>query len=497
MTDNNEVKELEEIKDILEDNKEEVVEINKSEVYEDLLTKYIKILYKDPRNKNWVDASQLIVYHLVKTINFYSIKDDDKKELWFYNSDLGIYKNNGISEIKKIMYLILEKHYTTYIANLVLDKILVSNFIDSDKFFNINYIDEVAVNNGILNIKTKELSEFTSDKIFFNKLPMDFNPECRCPQIVKFVTDIVETQEEVNSLFEFFGYCLHKDYPIKKSLMCVGDADNAKTQLLTLYKKFVNPVNVSFLSLHKLCLPNPDFDYIDLHNKFINIAPDIGNEDISRVGIFKSLTGNDSITIPRKFKNSITIKNYAKFIFACNELPEAYDSSDGFWSRWVLITFPFKFLNKELMDPMNKNHKSKIENIVDKISSDEELSGLLNLALESLKHLLIKKDFSKKTSAKELKDCWKRISNNLFVFIDDNCKIGGFDEYVTKESFREYYTNWCRKTGQKRNCNDRKIKETLEYLGIGDGRKSIGEFREYCWLGISLKNKVVGELEKY
>ena len=32
--------------------------------------------------------------------------------------------------------------------------------IDADKFFNVNYINEVPIQNGVLNIKTRELSDF-------------------------------------------------------------------------------------------------------------------------------------------------------------------------------------------------------------------------------------------------------------------------------------------------------------------------------------------------
>jgi len=34
-------------------------------------------------------------------------------------------------------------------------------------------------------------------------------------------------------------------------------------------------------------------------------------------------------------------------IFACNELPRVYDTSKGFWRRWILINFPYEFVDRE------------------------------------------------------------------------------------------------------------------------------------------------------
>jgi len=53
------------------------------------------------------------------------------------------------------------------------------------KFFSTNYIYEVPLLNGILNIRTRELTPFDPKKIFFNKVPIEYNPSAECENIIE------------------------------------------------------------------------------------------------------------------------------------------------------------------------------------------------------------------------------------------------------------------------------------------------------------------------
>ena len=66
-------------------------------------------------------------------------------------------------------------------------------------------------------------------------------------------------------------------------------------------------------------------------------------------------------------------ENYAKVIFACNELPKVYDLSDGFWSRWMLFEFPYKFVKESEYNQLQIKGNCSLmdEGIIDKISTDK------------------------------------------------------------------------------------------------------------------------------
>ncbi len=58
----------------------------------------------------------------------------------------------------------------------------------------------------------------------------------------------------------------------------------------------------------------------------------------------------------------------------------------------VLLEFPYKFVSEkvygELKEEEKKLHKILDPDIIEKLTTDEELSGLLNMALEGLDRLL-------------------------------------------------------------------------------------------------------------
>jgi phage/plasmid-associated DNA primase len=46
----------------------------------------------------------------------------------------------------------------------------------------------IVVNNGILNLKTWELEDFSVEKVYFSKIPVDYNPNAPKPEkFMKFI----------------------------------------------------------------------------------------------------------------------------------------------------------------------------------------------------------------------------------------------------------------------------------------------------------------------
>jgi len=104
-------------------------------------------------------------YILFKHNNYiYTTKDDVKPEIWIYNG--GIYIPQGKSEIEKQVRGLLGQSFTISLSNAILHKIKADTQIEMDEFFKSNYIDEVPVENGILNIFTKELTPLILRRYF-------------------------------------------------------------------------------------------------------------------------------------------------------------------------------------------------------------------------------------------------------------------------------------------------------------------------------------------
>jgi len=370
-----------------------------------------KIALKKPR-----DATELIVKTFLDNYHIYSTRDDDRSEMWIYED--GIYVPQGESYIKEFCRLIFGKVYTTTLANEVTEKIRVETFINQDDLFKTKDVYEIPILDGILDTRTREVKPFDPKKIFFNKVPLNYVPEQRCPLIKQFFKDILPDEDDLKVIFEIFGFLLLKDYKIEKAVMFNGNGRNGKTKTLKLMETFIgegNVCNVPIGSMHK-----DNFDLEDLFGKLLNSAGDVGRTSLKDTGCFKELTGRDGVNLKRKFKRTLRFVNYAKHIFACNELPIVYDNTEGFWTKWVLIDFPFEFKTQQEIDelPIEQQLNKKVIDIdiLNKISTQEELNGLLNEALDGLDRLLKNKDFSYTKGTNYIKTTWKRRANSFLAF---------------------------------------------------------------------------------
>ena len=435
-------------------------------------------------------TSEIIIKFLLKYFKFAAIRDDKNEELWVYKN--GIYEPNGKCHIEEICGLILESQYEMRFINLVFNKIKARNYIEMDLFFNKQkeYPHLLPVQNGILNIYTLELQPFNSDFYFFTKLPMNYKKSAKCPHIKKFVETILSNELDFLTVQEIFGFCLLKDYKFEKGFMLYGEhGRNGKSKLLSLLELFVTPQNSSAISLEDI--EKDQFSIVSLQNKLVNIASDISNAAINHVGNYKKIVGRDPISANRKNRSRVQFVNYAKMIFAANELPPVYTLSNSFWLRWVVIEFPFQFLPQNELDYLSESEKENSflqdPDIIPHLKQANEMEGLLNWALDGLTRLNINKRFSNELSASHVQKYWLRKSNSVAAFIED-CIMSDYDNEMTKQDFKKHYHVYCKKHNIQQR-SDKVIKITLSNtLGITDRQHTHTGLR--VWSGVRLKDGV-------
>lgn len=272
--------------------------------------------------------------------------------------------------------------------------------------------------------------------------------------------------------------------------MLVGNGRNGKDKSLELIKRLLGAENCCAIPLASI---KPDsFVISELFGKMANLAGDIGNGDLKDMSQFKALTGRSLISAKRKFARDIVFVNHAKFLFACNELPMVYDLSKGFWDRWVLLEFPNTFVTTEEFEKAENKENLRIrdENIIDLITTKEELSGLLNQALLGLERLMNNKNFSVSKGSEEVKNLWVRKSNSFIAFCMENI-TEDYEGRVTKKELRKRYSKFC-KDNRLISKSDVVVKRVLQDLyGASEGQVS-SQFNNYLgeriWEGIKWKS---------
>jgi len=276
-----------------------------------------------------------------------------------------------------------------------------------------------------------------------------------------------------------------KEYRYEKSFMFIGNGRNGKGKTLSLIKRFLGAENCSGIPLAQL--NSGSSSVCELHGRLANIAGDLSNTDLKDTGMFKQVTGRDLIGAKRKYLRDLFFENYAKIVFACNELPKVYDLSDGFWSRWILFEFPYKFVKENEYNSLNKKDNCKLmdESIIDKISTPEELSGLLNFALDGLDRLINNKGFSYSKGTEQVKDLWIRKSDSFTAFCIDKI-IEDVDGKIPKKNIRKVFSSYCNQH-KIPGASDKAIKVTLENRYGAYEYQDWDGARERYWEGIKFK----------
>lgn len=434
------------------------------------------------------EATETLVERILEEKHIYTTRDDERAEMWIYHE--GIYIPQAKTYIKEYCRQVLGDAYTTTLANDVIAKIETDTYIDQKEFFGNIHEEEMATENGLLNIITRELRQFTPKEIFFNKIPIKYDPKEECPAIKKHFTAVLKNEEDLPVVQELFGYLLLKEYRFEKAFMFIGTGRNGKGKTIELMKAFLGIENCASVPLQQFETDN--FAQGELFNKMANLAGDLDARALKHTGSLKTLTGRDLISASRKFLPRVHFVNYAKMVFAANQLPVTYDLTPAFFMRWILLEFPFVFLTeeeiKELPEKDQKNCKIKDPEIVKKITTDSELSGLLNFALDGLQKLLKQKDFSYSKSTEEVKTMWLRKSDSFAGFLMD-CVEESEDvtPKISKQDLRKAYAVYCRKHKLKM-VSDKQINFTLTTTyAVSEEREMVDGVRKSYWYGIKFK----------
>lgn len=422
--------------------------------------------------------TEFITTFITRRLKFKSIIDDNKREVWIYHE--GIYLPNGLTHIKAMVRALLQIRYTEYIANRVIDKTILHSLIEKDSFFGVMYENEVLVNNGILDLNTKELKPFTHEKYFNSKIPTNYNPTAKCDLWIKHLNAVLENPErDIPILQEFFGFCLLGSYRYEKCLMLVGNGNNGKSLTTNVLRNMLGVENTHGLSLKKIL--EDRFSASELFGKLVNIGADIGEEALSQTELFKNLTSNkDLVSCDRKNMTEIKFYNKAKLIFCCNVIPRSLDESEGFFRRWIVIDMPFQFVTEQEKKQYEEDkdldtHLLKIKDstIEDRLLLKSELEGVLNWAVEGLSRLKENNgSFSKARTSRETKKHWISKTESVRAFLNDCFKVtNNPNDTIEKKDFRVYYASYCRAKKLK-NLGDQVIKKTMQTAGITEDKKS-------------------------
>ena len=392
----------------------------------------------------------------------------DTKQVLFYDFPAGIYRFGGETIIEQFAQvwlgrLGLEAKATTNYMNQVVGYIQRETYIDRGQL-NVNP-DVLMVKNGVIELSTGKIYPHNKDYKATIAIPVAYDPEAECPRINRFISEVVE-QKDMSLLYEVPAWCLTPYSGIQRLVILLGEGANGKTVYLETIRRFLGRNNCTAYSLQSLTTNR--FAIAGLFGKLANISPELPSTALKQAGPLKTLTGLDTIEAEKKFKDSFNFINRAKMIFATNTPPEITEDTLAIWRRFIVVDFPFKFVG----DAADKN-------LLAKLTTEQELSGLLNKALEGLARLKKNGDFTYTRTVEDTRAKYLLASNPAMAFIEDYCEFDAWAT-ITKKELYQAFMKFCEANklpGMAIKAFGHKIKHTY----------NLAEERD-SWRGIELKS---------
>jgi putative DNA primase/helicase len=279
--------------------------------------------------------------------------------------------------------------------------------------------------NGILDLDTFELMPHSPDWMLMSKSPVIYDPNAKCPYFLKFRGEALELKYH-DLIEEIIGYILWNDYLIQKAFMLLGPTRAGKGTMVRAIEAVLGDADCSHVSLQDLA--EHRFMRARLFGKKLNTYGDLPTTPIKNTEVFKNLTGEDTTDAENKFEHPFSFKNMAKLLFSANALPKTKVYDDAFYNRWIIIPFKNSMLGKE--DPK----------LTEKLTSPEELSGIINLAQVGLKRL--KDNGWKFTYGDDAAAFYKRNCEPVIAFLEERCEVA--EGYVVKSKLIDAYNKYAK-----------------------------------------------------
>lgn len=400
---------------------------------------------------------------IMKSRQFLTMRDT--MDVYTFNGKIWI--NSGDTYIMEMAENLL-KNSSKHIVSEIIEKIKRRTLTDR-ALFNREH-KTISLLNCAIDPLTKKTEELSPHQWHIVQVPVEYDPSATCPTIEKFIDESMQAYS--NLFYEILAFCLMDHYRYKKFFIFVGERDTGKTTAINIMRTFLGTGNITEMTLQHIA--DNRFSTANLYGKLANICDDLPAIGVNDIGRIKELTGNSPVNAEQKFKQSgLSFINRAKFIFSCNKVPKTKSADDAFFSRIILIPFE------------NQISKPDTE-LIDKLTTAPELSGLLNKVLSYYKHLVKRNCFAYDKSIDDVIYMYSLGSLDSITRYVNDCIETDMIGSITREDLYDDYVAYCRLSNLTVIANNAFHRRIHEHGFLSTSRISTDEGRKYIYQGIKI-----------
>lgn len=334
----------------------------------------------------------------------------------------------------------------------------------------------IACSNGLVHWPSRTIYPHTPIFYAHHAISFEFNPNAKAPaRWFEFLSDLWGDDKEcIETLQEIFGYMVAGDTRLQKMFLLVGPKRSGKGTIARIMKAMLGAHNVAGPTLAGL---GTNFGLSPLIGKPVAIIADarLKASDTSVITErLLSISGEDTLTIDRKYKEPWTGQLSSRFVILSNELPRLSDSSGALASRFIVLTMTRSFYGAE--NPT----------LTDELA--HELPGIFNWALDGLERLRARGRFVQPSASLEAIRELEDLGSPVGAFIRDECMVGPEFE-VPRDQLYRVWQQWSEDHGRRATTAEtfgRDLRSVVPGIRSIQPRNSDGSrFRAYAGIGLA------------
>ncbi len=305
----------------------------------------------------------------------------------------------------------------------------------------------LGVRNGVVDLRTGEHRAYSPEDLMTDQIQVTFDKNATCPKFIKFLKEVAPNEIDQCTLVDWFAiHSIKLMFPYIMFLNGLGR--NGKGIYERVMKRFYGEDAFCGMALEELTIKNNRFSGAELAGKRGQIVSEAGEDQHKGkrkipTSFMKNSTGDGIIDSDRKNKSRIKFKPFHATTIDSNDMPLIDDMSKGWIERFCKVDMPFHYVDNP--DPANPMERQKDPHLFEKLTTEEELSGILNLLIERTIKLSKTMTITKR-SGEEMFAEYRKQSNSISTFLEEYCDydlMGGPGKDVFLDIVYDAYKTWC------------------------------------------------------
>ena len=294
----------------------------------------------------------------------------------------------------------------------------------------------MACRNGLLHLPERRLYPHSATFFNLNAVGYDYDISAKPPaEWLRFLRALWPRDEEaIATLQEMFGLLLTGDTRQQKAFLIVGPKRSGKGTIARLLTALLGPDNVAGPTLSGL---GQNFGLAPLIGRPLAIISDArlsGRADQQIIAErLLAITGEDALTIDRKYQGAWTGRLPTRFLILTNELPRLADASGALTGRLVVLTLRQSFYGNE------------DQGLTERLLT--ERPAILNWAMAGRDRLAARGHFIQPASSRQAIEALEDLGSPIGAFLRARCVVDA-GRCVECSRLFDAWKGWCEHQGR-------------------------------------------------